>query len=84
MQIVEDLAGDGNRIVLVVLSVMSGDFDVQEPVGIFAENHGEIHIPLRPGVEPLEIAALGETGYELGAVDRIDGYESGFDGDLEG
>jgi len=68
----------------MVFAVMAGDFDMEQGFGVFAENDGEIDVALGVWREVFEIAAVGEAGYELGALDRINRYEACIDADLEG
>ena len=83
-QLGKNVARDGDRVILVVLSIVACHFHVQESLGVFAENHGEICVAAGHRVEPLKIAAFGEPGNEFSALDRIDrNDQSGLDRNFE-
>src|SRR3989441_1293084 len=80
----KDVARDRDRIVLVILSVVAGHFDVQQSVWIFAEDYGEICVTSIFRIKSLKIAAQGKTGNEFRTVHRISWRDnSGLQSDLK-
>src|SRR5207302_6924583 len=76
----EDVSRDGNCILLVIFAVMAGDFNMQQSVWIFAEDHGEICVTASDRIETFEIAAFRQPRNEFGSIDRIDWCgNAGFD-----
>ena len=74
----QDVTRHGNHIILVVFTIMTGDFNVQisiRPGLVLAENDRQIYIPPRSRIQPLKISTSGEAGNGFRAFDRLVGSQ---------